>query len=100
MAPLGPPMPAQPLLLGHGFAPPGYPPPPRPQMRGSSSRPFLHCRSLGLTSTAPDLGRGVTPLGCRPLGIGPPASAPDLGRGVAPLGSTMCASQLPTLFNI
>ena len=32
-------------------------------MRGSSSRPFLHHRSLALSAAAPDLGRGVTSLG-------------------------------------
>ena len=38
-------------------------------MRGSSSQPFLHHRSLVLSATAPDLGRGVTPLGHRPSGM-------------------------------
>ena len=32
---------------------------------GSSSWPFLCRCSLALLATAPDLGRGVTPLGCR-----------------------------------
>ena len=39
-------------------------------MQVSSSRPFLRCRSLVLSATAPDLGRGVTPLGHRPSGMG------------------------------
>ena len=54
IAPLGPPVPVQPLLLGHGVAPPSlcpwaracgcssrqpYPPPPRPRAWGFSSRP-------------------------------------------------------------
>ena len=33
----------------------------------SSSRPFLRRHSLALLATAPDLGHGVTTLGCRPL---------------------------------
>ena len=63
IAPLGPPAPTQPLLLGRGFAPPGY----RswPQTWDGSSLPFLRSRSLALSAAAPDLGRGVTPLGCR-----------------------------------
>ena len=75
MAPLGPPSPAQPPLLGHGVAPlgptlglgRGVVPLVRclwPRTRGSSSRPFLHHRSLVLSATAPDLGRGVAPLSC------------------------------------
>ena len=83
-APLGPPEPAQPLLLGHGVAHPGHHPwpwawghgvapagrCPCPRTRGISSRPlpltsdlgsssrqFLcHC-SLALLAAAPDLGR-------------------------------------------
>ena len=68
IAPLGPPAPTQPLLLGRGFAPPGY----RswPQTWDGSSLPFLRSRSLALSAAAPDLGRGVTPLGCCPLGMG------------------------------
>ena len=61
IAPLGPPGPAQPLLLGRGVAPPGRHP--WPQTPGSSSRLFLRHRSLALLATAPDLGRGVAPLG-------------------------------------
>ena len=74
IAPLGPSVPTQPPLLGHGVAPPSHRP--WPQMWGSSSRPppltsdwysssqpFLCRRSLALSATAPDLGRGVTPLG-------------------------------------
>ena len=38
-------------------------------MRGSSSLPFLRRPSLVLSATAPDLGRGATPLGRRPLGM-------------------------------
>ena len=73
IAPLGPPEPVQPPLLGlllpatvpglqQGVAPPCCCP--WPQMRGSSSWPFLHCRSLALSDATPDLGRGVTPLVC------------------------------------
>ena len=65
IAPLGPPAPMQPLLRGRGVAPPGRRPWPR--VWSSSSWP--------------------PPLRYRVL----PASAPDLGRGVAPLGHTMCA---------
>ena len=67
--------------LVRGVSPPGRRPWPRtrgnsshrhpwPQMRGSSSGPFLRRRSLVLSAAAPDLGRGVTPLGCRPSGMG------------------------------
>ena len=81
--------------LGHGVAPPGGPPPltsftgissrplPRLWTQGSSSQlppltsdlgssfqPFLHRRSLALSAAAPDLGRGVTPPGHRPSGMG------------------------------
>ena len=97
IAPLGPPAPAQLLLLGRGVGPPGrrpWPlvwghgvgPPSRrpwPQTQGSSSRllpltsdlcssswPFLHRGSLALSAAAPDLGRGVTPLGRCPSGMG------------------------------
>ena len=61
IVPLGPPVPAQPLLLGHGVAPPGHRP--QPQMQGSSSWLLLCCRSLALLATALDLRRGVAPLG-------------------------------------
>ena len=85
--PLGPPVPMQPWLLGcmvapsshrpwpgRGVAPPGHHPWPRmlgnssrrrPWLRtqGSSSQPFLSRRSLALSAAAPDLGRGVAPLG-------------------------------------
>ena len=63
VAPLGPPPPVQPQLLGHGVDPPScclW-----PQTRDSASRrlpltssqPFLRCRSLALSATTPDLGR-------------------------------------------
>ena len=81
IAPLGPPAPVQPLLLGHGVGPPGRCPwprawgsssrlPPLTSDFGSSSRLFLCHRSLGLSATAPDLGCGVTPLGRHPSGMG------------------------------
>ena len=94
MAPLGPPGPAQPPLLGRGVVTPGSgpwpqawfcssrPPPlasgtapglshhPRPQTRVSSSLLFLRRRSLALSAADPDLGRGVTPLGRCPSGMG------------------------------
>ena len=83
IAPLGPLAPTQPLLLGlwRGVAPLGchpYPwipgsspwPPPLPRTWGSSSRLFLRCLSLALSAAAPDLGRGVTPLGRLLSGMG------------------------------
>ena len=71
VAPLGPLAPSQPQLLGHGVAPPGHHP--WPQAEVSSSRPL-------------------------PLGLGVlPAFAPDLGRGVAPLGHACVPSQLTML---
>ena len=73
IAPLGPPAPGQPLLLGCGVGPPGRRPWPwawgwssRPQPLasdlGSSSLPFLHRCSLAFLAAAPHLGRGVIPL--------------------------------------
>ena len=97
IAPLGPPAPVQPRLLGRGVGPPGcrpWPwalgsssrtlplasgmgawssssqPLPLTSDLGSSSRPFLRCHSLALLATAPDFGCGVPPLGCRPSGLG------------------------------
>ena len=99
IAPLGPPATRQPRLLGRGVGPPGHRPwppawgssswplplasdagyllsaAPRPrlsrsQTRGSSSRPFPPGHSLVPSAAAPDLGRGVTPLGRRPSGMG------------------------------
>ena len=61
IAPLGPPAPMQPLLLGCGLAPLGRHPWFR--MWGSSSWPLLCRRSLALLVAAADLGRGVAPLG-------------------------------------
>ena len=62
VAALGPPPPVQPLLLGHGVAPPGRSPGPRAGV--SSSLTFLRRCSLALSAAAPDLGCGVAPLGC------------------------------------
>ena len=97
IASLGPPVPTQPGLLGcgvgrpgcrawpwalgHGITPPGCCPwlrmwgntsrcRPWPRTWASSSQPFLCRHSLALSATAPDHGRGVTPLGCRPSGMG------------------------------
>jgi len=61
IAPLGPPAPAQPPLLGRGVAPPGHCP--WPQTWDNSSWP-LPLRHLVLPASAPDLGHGATPLGC------------------------------------
>ena len=68
IAPLGPPAPAQPQLLGRGVGPPGRRPWPR--VWGSSSQPFLRHCSLALSAAAPDLRRQVTPLGRLPSGMG------------------------------
>ena len=59
VAPLSPPAPRQPPLLGGGLAPLSRQP--RPRTWGSSSGPLLHSRSLALLVAAPDLGRGVAP---------------------------------------
>ena len=61
IAPLVPPEPTQPPLLGGGVAPP----PARgswPRAWGRSSQPFLRHHSLALSAAAPDLGCGVTLL--------------------------------------
>ena len=71
VAPLGPSAPVQPLLLGPGVAPPGRHPGPR--AGGSSSPTFLRRCSLALSAAAPDLGRGVAPLGCACVPLQPPA---------------------------
>ena len=75
VAPLGPPAPLQPPLLGCGVAPPSRRPWPR--VLGSSSWLFLRHHSLLLSATAADLGRGVAPLGraCAP------SQQPTLVRG-------------------
>ena len=81
MAPLGPPAPMQPPLLGPGVAPLGRRP--WPQTRAGSSRLFLRRRSLALSAAAPDLGRGVTLLGCHPSGMGSSRLLPltsDVGK--------------------
>ena len=73
VAPLGPPVPVHPPLLGRGVFLPGSRPWPRAWGSssrplsmtldwGSSSWPFLCRRSLALSATAPDLGHGVAPL--------------------------------------
>ena len=57
IAPLGPPAPAQPLLLGRGVAPP-------------SRRPWPQAGVAGvvylLPDATPDLRHGVVPLSCHP----------------------------------
>ena len=63
IAPLGPPVPAEPQLLGCGVAPPGRHPWPRAQ--GGSSRPPPLASDAGwlLLAVPPGLGHGVAPLG-------------------------------------
>ena len=53
VAPLGPPVPTQPPLLGRGVAPPGLRP--GPLEEGSSSRLLLRCCSLALSAATPHL---------------------------------------------
>ena len=65
IAPLGPLAPLQPPLLGRGAAPGGR----------RSWRPLPLASGRGSSSWLPPFGHGIFP-----------ASAPDLGRGVAPLG--------------
>ena len=93
IAPLCPPVPLQPPLLGHGIGPPSHHPWPRvwgsysqpPHLTsdlGSSSQPFLRHHSLALSAAAPDLTRGVTPLGRHSSGMRVLlTSAPQLGCG-------------------
>ena len=82
IAPLGPPAPMQPWLLGCGVGLPRHCPWPRAWGVGyflPAALPDLGCGVTPLV-TAPDLRRGVTPL----------VAAPDLRRGVAPIGHS-CA---------
>ena len=72
IAPLGPPAPGQPLLLGREVAHLGCSAPSQPGTLSRCPRP----RMWGNFSWPPPFGHGVFP-----------ASAPDLGRGVAPLGA-------------
>ena len=70
IAPLGPPVPTKPLLLGHGVGPPGRRPWPRVLGRGAAPpcrpQPLTSFTGYLLSATAPDLGRGVAPPGRRP----------------------------------
>ena len=63
IAPLGPPAPAQPPLLGGGVAPPGRGPWPWAWGRSSRLPPLTSGVGWVLPATAPGLGRGVAPLG-------------------------------------
>ena len=64
MAPVGPPAPRQPLLLGPGVVPSGH----RPLLwaQGGSSWRLPLASGMGwlLSAAAPDLGLRVAPLGC------------------------------------
>ena len=72
IAPLGPPASTQLRLLGRGVGPPGHRP--WPQVWGCSSEPPPLASGLGRGVTPlvapPDLGCRITPLGCRPSGMG------------------------------
>ena len=61
IAPLGPPAPMQPWLLGRGVGPPGHRPWPRAWVAPPGRRPG---HGLLLPAATPDLGRGVAPLRC------------------------------------
>ena len=77
IAPLGPPAPRQPPLLGRGVAP----------LSRSCTVAAWHSRPLPLTSWS----NSSWP---QPFGHGVlPASAPNLGRRVAPLTRAYCASR-------
>ena len=89
IAPLGPPVPAQPLLLRCGVAPPGHCP--WPQACGSSSWPPLLGHGV-LLASAPDLGRGVALLGHCPSGMG--------SSRLLPLISAWGSSSLPRLYAV
>ena len=90
IAPLGPPAPTQPWLLGRGLGPPGHRSWPRVWVAPPGRRPWPRAWGVGylLLATAPDLGCKVTPLVAAPdlgRGVTPLVTAPDLGRGVTPL---------------
>ena len=68
IAPLGPSVPTQPLLLGHGVGPPGHRPLPRAWGRGvapPARHPWPRAWGVGylLLAATPDLRRRVAPLG-------------------------------------
>ena len=69
IAPLGPPAPVQPLLLGCGVAPPGHRP--WPHVWVGSSWPLLLSSDVGwlFPAAVPDLRCGVTPLGRHSSGM-------------------------------
>ena len=107
MDPLGPPVPAQPSLLGHGVVTPSGHPwpwvwgcssllPPWPRAWGCSSWPPALTLGTALASDVGsflsavtlDLGCGVAPrlpFLASDTGISPFGSRPNLGRGAAPL---------------
>ena len=65
IAPLGPPAPTQPQLLGRGVGPPTTAPDLRPAVAPPSRCPWPRAWGVGylLSAARPDLGRGVSPLG-------------------------------------
>ena len=91
IAPLGPPAPVQPRLLGRGVGPPGHRPWP-PAWGCSSWLPALASGmgACGSSSCPPPLASGLG------RGLSPLITTPDLGHGVAPLACAMVRpSQLP-----
>lgn len=61
---------------------------PWPRTRGISSWLLLCHHSLAFSAAAPDLGRGVTPLGRRPSGMGSSRSAGGCDRCTKPFNTS------------
>ena len=79
IAPVGPSVPEQPLLLGCGVAPLGC----SCTITSWHSRPLPRPQTWGNSSWPPSLGHGVLP-----------ASPPNLRHGVAPLSHAVCGVAL------
>ena len=88
IAPLGPPAPVQPGLLGHGVGPPGHCPWPRAW--GWSSRPLP--LALGVGAWGSSSGRCPWP---QMWGSSSPPATPGLRCGVAPLGCRPWPQRMP-----
>ena len=84
IAPLGPPAPAQPWLLGHGVGPPGHCPWPRAWGWSSQPQPLASgVGAWGSSSCLPPLASGLGAWGSSSC---LPPLASGLWRGVSPLG--------------